>query len=129
MAPTNCWEKHGKHSLFDNIGFGEHHKTLSNQKKYDAQLKAAQQSAGQQIDNRVDQSLSGLDAKVKVSSNILSRVLLSKRRLWNLTSHFLNVNLLQQKLMFVSFLALHPHFQHLKDTTGTYWATQFCYSS
>ena len=28
-------------------------------------MKAAQQSAGQQIDNRVDQPLSGLDAKVK----------------------------------------------------------------
>ena len=43
----------------------EHHKTLNTQKKYDAQLKAAQQSAGQQIDSRCDKNLASLDAKVK----------------------------------------------------------------
>ena len=43
----------------------EHNKTLQNQKKFDAQLENAQLSAGQQIDNRIDQNLAGLDAKVK----------------------------------------------------------------
>ena len=49
----------------DRIVLRDHHKSLANQKKFDHQLKIAQQSAGQQIDNRVDQSLSGLAAKVK----------------------------------------------------------------
>ena len=49
----------------DRIVLRDHHKVLSNQKKFDAQLKAAQQTAGQQIDNTVHQSLAHLDAKVK----------------------------------------------------------------
>ena len=40
----------------------EHQKTLSDQRKFDAQLKNAQLPAGQQIDNRIDLNL---DAKVK----------------------------------------------------------------
>ena len=43
----------------------EHQKKLSDQQKFDAQLKNAQLSAGQQIDNRVDKNL---DAKVKSNS-------------------------------------------------------------
>ena len=49
----------------DRIVIKDHHISRANQKKFDAQLKIAQQSAGQQIDNRVDQSLTGLAAKVK----------------------------------------------------------------
>ena len=53
----------------------EHHKTLNTQKKYDAQLKAAQQSAGQQIDSRCDKNLASLDAKVKsiIKDNVKSQ--------------------------------------------------------
>ena len=43
----------------------EHQKTVNSQRKFDSQLQIAQQSAGQQIDNRVDKSLADLDAKVK----------------------------------------------------------------
>ena len=43
----------------------EHHKAVNTQKRYDAQLKAAQQSAGQQIHRRCDKNLANLDAKVK----------------------------------------------------------------
>jgi hypothetical protein len=43
----------------------EHQKNINDQRKFDAQLKNAQQSAGQQMDNRVGQNLAGLDAKVK----------------------------------------------------------------
>ena len=49
----------------DRIVRREHQKSVSNQKKFDTQLKNAQQSAGQQIDSRVDKKLAGLDAKVK----------------------------------------------------------------
>ena len=49
----------------DRIILKEHNKSLLNQKKFEAQLENAQLSAGQQIDNRVDQNLAGLDAKVK----------------------------------------------------------------
>ena len=49
----------------DIIILREHNKTLQIQKKIDLQLENAQLSAGQQIDNRIDQSLAGLDAKVK----------------------------------------------------------------
>ena len=49
----------------DRIILKEHNKSLQNQKKFDAQLENAQLSAGQQIDNRIDQNLAGLDAKVK----------------------------------------------------------------
>ena len=44
----------------DRIMSRENNKTIISQKKYDAQLKAAQQSAGQQIDNRIDQNLAAL---------------------------------------------------------------------
>jgi len=49
----------------DRIILKEHNKSLANQKKFETQLENAQLSAGQQIDNRVDQNLAGLDAKVK----------------------------------------------------------------
>ena len=49
----------------DIIILREHHKTLNTQKKYDAQIKAAQQTAGQQIDSRCDKNLASLDAKSK----------------------------------------------------------------
>ena len=49
----------------DRIVLKEHNKTLQIQRKFDAQLENAQLSAGQQIDNRIDQNLAGLDAKVK----------------------------------------------------------------
>jgi hypothetical protein len=49
----------------DRIILKVHNKSLLNQKKFEAQLENAQLSAGQQIDNRVDQNLAGLDAKVK----------------------------------------------------------------
>ena len=38
---------------------------MNSQRKFDSQLLIAQQSAGQQIDNKVDKTLAGLDAKVK----------------------------------------------------------------
>ena len=41
----------------------EHHKNLNTQKKFDDQLKAAQQSAGEQIDSRCDKNLANRDAK------------------------------------------------------------------
>ena len=49
----------------DKIVLKEHNKTLQIQRKFDAQLENAQLSAGQQIDNRIDKNLAGLDAKVK----------------------------------------------------------------
>ena len=49
----------------DRIVAREHAKTIQNQKKFDIQLQTAQLPAGQQIDNRVDKKLAGLDAKVK----------------------------------------------------------------
>ena len=49
----------------DRITLKEHNKSLLNQKKFEAQLENAQLSAGQQIDNRVDQHMAGLDTKVK----------------------------------------------------------------
>ena len=49
----------------DRIVVRVHHKTISNQKKFDAQLKTAQQSAGQQIDSRIDKKMAGLGAQVK----------------------------------------------------------------
>ena len=38
---------------------------VCHQKKFDAQLHTAQLPVGQQIDNRIDKTLAGLDAKVK----------------------------------------------------------------
>ena len=49
----------------DRIIAREHAKTVQNQRKFDAQLHAAQLPAGLQIDNRVDKKMAGLDAKVK----------------------------------------------------------------
>ena len=49
----------------DRILLKEHQKVINDQKKFDSQLLNAQQSAGQKIDNRVDKTLAGLDAKVK----------------------------------------------------------------
>ena len=49
----------------DRITLREHNRTLTGQKRFDAQLENAQLSAGQQIDRRIDQNLAGLDAKVK----------------------------------------------------------------
>ena len=49
----------------DRIVLREHKKTVNAQKKFDSQLQTAQQSAGQQIDRRIDKTLAGLDAKVK----------------------------------------------------------------
>jgi len=49
----------------DRILLKEHQKVVISQRKFDSQLLNAQQSAGQQIDNRVDKTLAGLDAKVK----------------------------------------------------------------
>ena len=49
----------------DKIVLRDHHRDVSSQSRSDAQLKTTQQSAGQQIDSRVDKSLAGLDAKVK----------------------------------------------------------------
>ena len=49
----------------DRVILKEHNKTLQSQKKFDSQLENAQLSAGQQIDNRIDQNMAGLDAKVK----------------------------------------------------------------
>ena len=49
----------------DRIINREHAKSVQSQKKFDTQLQTAQLSAGQQIDNRIDQNLAGLDAKVK----------------------------------------------------------------
>ena len=49
----------------DRIVLREHQKNINDQRRFDIQLKNAQQSAGQQIDNRVDKNLAGLDAKVK----------------------------------------------------------------
>ena len=49
----------------DRIIMREHHKILNTQKKFDDQLKAAQRSAGEQIDSRCDKNLANLDAKVK----------------------------------------------------------------
>ena len=45
--------------LFENIKICQH------PRKFDSQLQTAQQSAGQQIDSRIDKNLAGLDAKVK----------------------------------------------------------------
>ena len=49
----------------DRIVARECAKTIQNQRKFDVQLQTAQLPAGQQIDNRVDKKLAGLDAKVK----------------------------------------------------------------
>ena len=49
----------------DKIVLREHQKVVNSQRKFDSQHLIAQQSAGQQIDNRVDQNLVGLDVKVK----------------------------------------------------------------
>ena len=62
----------------DRLIMREHHKNLNTQKKFDDQLKAAKQSAGQQIDSRCDKNLANLDAKLKASLKKLSRANHSK---------------------------------------------------
>ena len=63
----------------DRIILKEHNKSLSNQRKFEAQLENAQLSAGQEIDNCVEQTLAELDTKVKsiiidiVKSNSIKR--------------------------------------------------------
>ena len=54
----------------------EHLKTVADQRKFDTQLKNAQLSAGQQIDDRIDKHL---DAKAKASSKKQLKVSLSER--------------------------------------------------
>ena len=49
----------------DRIISREHAKIVQNQRKFDTQFQAAQLSARQQIDKRIDENLAGLDAKVK----------------------------------------------------------------
>ena len=49
----------------DRIIMRDHHKVLNTHKKFDDQIKAAQRSAGEQIDSRCDKNLANLDAKVK----------------------------------------------------------------
>ena len=49
----------------DIIVLREHQKIVNSQRKFDSQLQIAQQSAGQQIDDRVHENLADLDAKVK----------------------------------------------------------------
>ena len=77
----------------DRIVLREHQKNLNDQRRFDAQLKNAQQSAGQQIDNRVYKNMVRLDAKVKsiiketVKANPLKRRLLRLIHLfWNVIS-------------------------------------------
>ena len=72
----------------------EHQKSVSSQKRHDAQLKASQHSAGAQIDARCDANLAGIDDKVKriikdtVKSQSIKKEALSfksykyKRLLW-----------------------------------------------
>ena len=75
----------------DRIVLREHQKSVNAQKKFDSQLLTAQQSAGQQIDSRVDKNLAGLDAKSKALLKKLSRASQSRKRLFILTRHFWNV--------------------------------------
>ena len=53
------------HHTKDRIISREHAKVVQNQRKFDTQFQAAQLSARQQIDKRIDENLAGLDAKVK----------------------------------------------------------------
>jgi hypothetical protein len=49
----------------DKIISREHAKVVQSQRKYDTQLQTAQTSAGQQIDKRIDEKFTHLDAQVK----------------------------------------------------------------
>ena len=49
----------------DRIISREHAKVVQSRRKFDTQLQTAQLSAGQQIDQRIDENLAGLGAKVK----------------------------------------------------------------
>ena len=49
----------------DKIISREHAKVVQSQRKFDTQLQTAQMSAGQQIDKRIDEKFTNLDAKVK----------------------------------------------------------------
>ena len=72
----------------DRIVLREHHKILNDQRKFDAQLKSAQQSAGQQIDNRVDKIWLVWMLKSKASSKKQSKANTSKKRLLLLLASF-----------------------------------------
>ena len=101
----------------DKIVLREHHKSVGNQNKFDAQLKVAQQSAGQQIDSRVDKSLACLDAKVKsiIKETVKSQSV--KKEATNFDHHFWNANFFLRMLTFNSFLnhLLHPSLQKETD--------------
>ena len=49
----------------DKIIARDHAKVVQSQRKFDIQLQTAQMSAGQQIDKRIDEKFTNLDAKVK----------------------------------------------------------------
>ena len=95
----------------DRIILREHHKAVNAQKKEDTLLKSAQQSAGQQIDNRCDKNLAGLDAKVKSIIKDTVKSQSSRRKQFCLILRFLSVNLSQRLMTFIVFLN-HP----LKDS-------------
>ena len=75
----------------DRIILKEHNKNLQIQKKFDSQLEKAQLTAGQQIDNRIDQNLADLDAKVKsiIKDTVKSHSI--KREQLTLTNLYWNV--------------------------------------
>ena len=71
--------KHGQFAAHrDRIIGKEHTKVVQNHKKFDTQLQTAQLSARQQIDNRIDQNMTGLDAKVKSIKRNSSSQLIKK---------------------------------------------------
>ena len=77
----------------------EQPKTLNTQKKYDAQLNAAQQSAGQQIDRRCDKNLASLGSKVKRIIKDTVKSNRSKRKLFCLILLSMNESLSLKLLM------------------------------
>ena len=76
----------------DRLVLRKHQKNLSDQRKYDAQLKNAQQSAGQQIDNRVDNIWLVWMRKSKASLKKKSKANPLESRLLHLINLFWNVN-------------------------------------
>ena len=92
----------------DRIILKEHNKTLQIQKKFETQLENAQLSAGQQIDNRIDQNLAGLDAKVKsiIKDTVKSHSI--KREAIEFDQSLLECDLTRTDSSFV-FLNLHRH--------------------
>ena len=57
--------KHGQFAAVALTRSGANKILVQNQRKFDTQFQAAQLSARQQIDKRIDENLAGLDAKVK----------------------------------------------------------------